>query len=229
LLDDMSQSFASDVLPALIRASSIDRSRFVADLGRRGLPVSRAEDLRELDVELIDPVARSIVQSARRVSAVSGVGLGMGGWLAVAPEVLQQMVMLLKMAQRLSLLYGIDYQQRTGEVLVWKAMAHAVGADSNLEGATPASLQIPARLGRTGMAVNPIVSRIALAVLQRIALRLSAPLGRMVPVVGSGVGMLANYAQMGRAGRRMMEFYRCRRYSLGRSGFEDLVEVEVLG
>jgi hypothetical protein len=228
LLDDMNQSFASDVLPALIRAASIDPARFLTDLGRRGLPVNRVEDLRELDVELIDPVARSIVKSARRVSAVSGVGMGMGGWLAVAPEVLQQMVMLLKMAQRLSLLYGVDYRGRAGEVVLWKAMAHAVGADANPEGVTPASLQIPARLGRTGMAVNPIVSRIALAVLQRLALRLSAPLGRMVPVVGSGVGMLANYAQMGRAGRRMMEFYRCRRYSLGRGGFEDLVEVEVL-
>ena len=229
MLDDMSQSFATDVLPALIRAASIDPGRFAARLRQRGLPVSRVEDLRGLDVELIDPVARSIVQSARRISAVSGVGLGMGGWIAVAPEVLQQMVMLLKLAQRLSLLYGIDYRQRAGEVVLWKALAHAVGADARVEGPTEATLQIPARITRSGLAVNPVVSRIAVAVLRRLALRLSAPLGRMVPVLGSGVGMWSNYAQMGRAGRRMMDFFRSRRYSLGRGSNEDLVEVEVLG
>jgi len=227
LLDDMSNRLATEVLPALIRAASIDVDRFLKDLRRRGLAVEDLQDLRALDVELLDPVADSLIESSRRISAVSGVGLGMGGWIAIGPDIAGQLTTLLKMAQRLSLLHGIDFRTRSGEVLMWKAIADSVGVDMGREEMS-AAWTLPARIGRTSWAVNPVVGRLAIAVIRRLALKLSTPLGRMVPLVGSGVGMWSNYSQMGRAGRRMAAFYRARRASGGSGEREELVEVEVV-
>ena len=224
LFNDVSQRLSDDVLPALVRAASIDPESFLRDLRRRGLQARRLEDLRQLDLALIDPIAASLVEATRRISAVSGVGLGMGGWLGIAPEVVGQLALLLKLAQRLSLVYGIDYRTRSGEVLLWKAMARGVGVEAPVEG-KPRQGGLPARLGGASVAVNPVATRLATAVLRRLALRTASPLGRMVPLLGSGVGMWSNYAQMGRTGRRMMAFYRKRRLVIGD---DDLVEVEVI-
>jgi len=227
LFDDVSQRLATEVLPALIRTASIDPDRFLDDLRRRGLAVEDLGSLRSLDVELLDPVATSLIESSRRISAVSGVGLGMGGWIAIGPDIAGQLTTLLKMAQRLSLLYGIDYRTRRGEVLLWKAIASGVGVDTRREEMTT-TWSLPSRIGRTSWAFNPVVGRLAVAVVRRLALKLSTPLGRMVPVVGGGVGMWSNYTQMGRAGRTMAAFYRERRASVGRGDREQLVEVEVV-
>ena len=181
--------------------------------------------LRRLDIELLDPVATSLIESSRRISAVSGVGLGMGGWIAIGPDIASQLTTLLKMAQRLSLLYGIDFRTRHGEVMMWKAIADGVGVRRE---ESSAAWDLPAKIGRTPWAVSPVAGRLAVAVVRSLALKLSAPLGRMVPFVGSGVGMWSNYTQMGRAGRRMSAFYRTRRASIGSADREQRIEVDVV-
>ena len=149
----------------------------------------------------------------------------MGGWIAIGPDIASQLTTLLKMAQRLSLLYGIDFRTRRGEVLMWKAIADGVGVGRE---ESAAAWALPAKIGRSSWAVNPVAGRLAVAVVRRLALKLSSPLGRMVPIVGGGVGMWSNYSQMGRAGRRMAAFYRTRRASVGSADRERRIEVEVV-
>jgi hypothetical protein len=226
LLDDVARQLNSDLIPALVRAASIDPDRFCDDLRERGLPIQRLTDLRTLDTALLDPVAESLIESARRRSALSGVGLGMGGWLAIPPEILAQLVQQLKLAQRLSLLYGVDFRSPAGELALWKAMAEGADVTVPIEG-SPRQVagSLPARIGRTPVAVNPVVSRLALAVVRQIVTRRALPVGRLVPVVASGVGMVSNYVQFGRAGRRMMAYYRRTRVTAPDA---TLLEVEIL-
>ncbi len=226
LFDDVSRQLGSDLIPALVRAASIDPDRFCDELRGRGLPIERLDDLRGLDLALLDPVAESLIESARRRSALSGVGLGMGGWIAIPPEILAQLVQQLKLAQRLSLVYGVDFRTPAGEMALWKAVAEGADVELPAEG-SPRTVgsALPARIGRTPVAVNPVVSRLALAVVRQIVTRRALPLGRLVPVVAGGVGMVSNYVQFGRAGRRMMAYYRRMRVSVPS---ETLLEVEIL-
>jgi hypothetical protein len=211
-LRDVAPLLTEQVLPALYRVASVDPEAFLAQLRRRGVRAYTLDDLRQVEGELIDRVAEDEIRSARRMSALSGVGLGMGGWLAIPPDVASQVVALLKLAQRMSLLYGFDYRASSGEIELWKAMADAVGAKVDLTG-TPddRARRLPAQVGGSRLALHPIAWRLAQAVVRRLAFRISTPLGRMVPVLSGGIGGATNYVQMGRAGQRMMAYYRARR------------------
>ena len=228
LLDDLGPLLSEQVLPAVYRTLSVEPERLLADLRRRGLNVHTLDDLRDVDPDVVDRVAEDVVRSARRMSAVSGVGLGMGGWLAIPPEIVHQVVSLLKLAQRLSLLYGIDYRTGVGEIELFKALATGVDARIDLSG-TPGDVtrRLPREFSRNRVALHPIAWRLAQAVVRKLVLRVSTPLGRLVPVLSGGVGAVTNYAQMGRAGRRMMAYYRARDVH-GRAGGEPGVDVEVL-
>ncbi len=225
---DVAPLLTEQVLPALYRAASVDPEGFYAQLRRRGVRVYTLDDLRRVDPDLVDRIARGEIRSARRMSALSGVGLGMGGWFAIPPDIASQVVALLKLAQRMSLLYGVDYRAGAGEIELWKAMAEAVGARVDLSG-TPGDVarRLPAQVGRSRLALHPIAWRLAQAVVRRLALRVSTPLGRMVPVLSGGIGGATNYVQMGRAGQRMMAYYRARR-GPGTTGPDAPLEVEVV-
>jgi len=207
---------------------SVDPERFLAQLRRRGVRVHTLDDLRAVDPDRLDRIAGDEIRSARRRSAVSGVGLGMGGWLAIPPDIAHQLVSLVTLAQRLSLVYGVDFRTGRGEIELWKGIAEAVGAKVDITGTpTDVARRMPVQLGRSRIALHPIAWRLAQAVARRLALRVSTPLGRMVPVLSGGIGGVTNYVQMGRAGQRMMAYYRGRR---GAEGVEigESIEVEVV-
>ncbi len=227
LLEDLAQRLPDGFLPGLYRAASIDRAKFLVQLQNRGLSIGYLEDLARLDLALIQPVAESFVRSSRRVSALSGVGSGMAGWVAIAPEAGHAAAMLLKLAQRLSLLYGIDYTTPEGELHLWKAIAEAVGVEEKMEGVVDAAKQFPEML-KSGRAIhNPMVRQLAQAVMKRLILRISAPFGRMVPIIGGGIGGWSNYREMGRAGHRMMRYYERRRDTIADAGARE-IEVEIV-
>ncbi len=227
-LRDVSPVLTEDVLPVLYRAVSVEPERFWAQLRRRGVRVYTLDDLGRIDPEVLDQVARDEIRGARRMSAVSGVGLGMGGWLAIPPDIAHQVVSLIKLGQRLSLVYGVDFRTGQGEIELWKAIADSVGATVDITG-TPGDVarRMPTQLGRTRIALHPIAWRLAQAVLRRLALRVSTPLARVVPVLSGGIGGVTNYVQMGRAGQRMMAYYRGRRFPDGAGSLAG-VEVEVV-
>lgn len=227
LLQDLAQRLPDAFLPALYRAASIDQTKFLMQLQSRGLNITHLGDLASQDLALIQPVAESFVRSSRRVSALSGVGSGVAGWVAIAPEAGHAAAMLLKLAQRLSLLYGFDYLTPAGELLLWKAIAEAVGVEERMEGVVDTARQLPEML-KSGRAINnPVVRQLAQAVMKRLILRISAPFGRMVPIIGGGIGGWSNYREMGRAGRRMMRYYERRRDTLRNAGGRE-IEVEIV-
>lgn len=213
---DASLSWTEDAIAALYRVVSVDPDRFLAQLRERGLRAGSITDLRQLDPAVREGLAGDLIRTARRTSAISGVGFGFGGWAAVAPEIVGQLVLIVQLGQRLSLLHGVDYRSPAGEIELWKAMAEGTGARVDLQG-TPrqAAWRLPVVMGHNRFALGPLAGKIALAVVRRLLTGLSTPLGRMVPVVGSGVGLVANYTVMARVGRRMMAYYRRRHGPMG--------------
>ncbi len=208
---ETTRTWTEDAVAALYRVASVDPDRFLVQMRSRGLHVTRIEDLAGLDDAIRDGVAEELIRRSRRISAITGVGMGFGGWAALPPDLAQQLVMILQLAQRLSLLYGLDYRSPAGELELWKAVAAGIGARIDVVG-TPRDVgwRLPVAFGRRRLALGPIAGKIAAAVVRRLVTRLSAPLGRMVPVVGSGVGLVSNYLLMGRVGHRMMAYHRRR-------------------
>lgn len=231
-IDDLAQDLLSalddGLIQGLYRLASVDPAAVLDDLSTSGTPVEAIDAVRRVPVEVIDPLARRYVREASRAAAVSGASLGFGGWVGVPPGLLHLVVLLVRLAQRLSVVYGVDFRTGKGEIELWKALAHGVGADVDWEG-TEAELmrRLPAVVTGTGTFSNPLLVKAAQAVLMRIALSSGARLTRFVPVVGAGSGAVLNYLEVVRVGRRLVETYRTRHAI---AGFDpgQAVEVEIL-
>ncbi len=216
------------LLQALYRLTWVDVDGVLGDLKAGGTTVGEVADLHSIAAERLDPVADSYIRKARRNAALSGASLGAGGWMALPPGLGHLVVVIVRLAQRLSLVYGFDYRSARGEIELWKALAHAVDADVDWEG-TEAELmrRLPVVVTGTGTFANPLLLKALQAVVMRIAIAAGTRVTRWVPVVGGGSGMVLNYLQVNAIGQKLKTTWRGRHAI---SGFDPraAVEVEVL-
>jgi hypothetical protein len=155
--------------------------------------------------------------------------MGFSGWIGIPSSLAHLVIVLLRLAQRISLAYGFDYRTSRGEIEMWKALAGSVGADVDWEG-TEAELmrRLPAVITGTGTFANPLLLKAVQAVITRVALNSSLRVTRAVPVVGAGSGFLLNFVHVDRVGKRLKASYR-NRHAI--SGFDPsaAIEVEIVG
>ncbi len=216
------------LVQGLYRLASVEPDSVLSDLSTGEKRLERIEDSRRLPVELIDPVAARYIKDARRSAALSGASLGFGGWMGLPPGLMHLMVLLLRLAQRLSLAYGVDYRTGKGEIELWKALATAVGAKVDWEG-TEAELmrKLPVVVTGTGAFANPLLVQAARAVLMRVAIIGGARVTRFVPVVGAGSGAVLNFLEVHRVGHRLKATFRTRHAIVGFDPGQ-AIEVEIL-
>lgn len=216
------------LIQALYRLASVEPEAVLAELSGPDRPVRNIEAVASLPVEVLDPIASRYIRQARRSAAVSGASLGFGGWVGVPPGLLHLVVLIVRLAQRLAVTYGVDFRTGRGEIELWKALASGVGANVDWEG-TEAELirRLPAVVTGTGTFANPLLVKAAQAVLMRVAVTAGTRVTRFLPVVGAGSGAVLNYLEMHRVGRRLKETWRTRHAI---AGFDpsDAVVVEIL-
>jgi hypothetical protein len=231
-IDDLANHILSaldeGLIQALYRLASVEPSEVLAELSGPDGPPSSIEQVASLPVELIDPVATRYIREARRAAALSGASLGFGGWMGVPPGLMHLVVLLLRLSQRLAVAYGVDFRTSRGEIELWKALAHGVGASVDWEG-TEAELmrRLPVVVTGTGTFTNPLLVKAAQAVLMRVAVTAGTRVTRFVPVVGAGSGAVLNYLEVHRVGRRLKETWRSRHAIAGFKPSDALV-VEIL-
>ncbi len=216
------------LVQGLYRLASVEPASVLADLSSGDERLQRIEDSGLLPVELIDSVAHRYIKDARRAAALSGASLGFGGWIGLPPGLMHLMVLLLRLAQRLSLAYGVDYRTGKGEIELWKALAAAVGAKVDWEG-TEAELmrRLPVVVTGVGAFSNPLLVQAARAVLMRVAIIGGARITRFVPVVGAGSGAVLNFLEVHRIGNRLKLTFRARHAIVGFDPGQ-AIEVEIL-
>jgi|GEM_PF-1578917 len=216
------------LIQALYRTASVDPAEVLERLSAPGRPVRTIEAVGALPVEFIDPVASKYIREASRSAALSGASLGFGGWVGVPPGLLHLTVLLVRLSQRMSVAYGVDFRTGRGEIEMWKALAHGVGANVDWEG-TEAELmrRLPAVVTGTGTFANPLLVKAAQAVLMRVALSAGARVTRFVPVVGAGSGAVLNFLEVHRVGKRLKETWRGR-HAIAGFDRNEAVEVEIL-
>jgi uncharacterized protein (DUF697 family) len=170
---------------ALMRAYKtvrVEPERFLIELrAAYGFPVSSFQGVYSLDVRLLDEVSEKIIRGAMKMAAAEGAGLGIGGFITIVPDFSILAGITLRTIQKLSLLYGYEYNTEEEVSELWIAAASAAGVD----------------LGRDLLEKN-VVNKLIPRIIQQIAAKASAEFvekwaGRLIPVASSVIGGVLNY------------------------------------
>ena len=160
----------------------VEPSRFLLQLqAGYGLPIQSFQGVYSIDRAVLDDLAGRIVRSGMRVAAIEGAGLGLGGLITVVPDVSILAAITLRTLQKLSLLYGFEFNTDEEIAELWIAAASAAGVDISRE-----------------LLEKEVVSRFVPRVIRRIAVQASSEVvekwsARLIPVASSLIGAGLNY------------------------------------
>ncbi len=178
------------------RHVQVDPEKYLRHLRRaHRLPIQAWEDVFHLGPEILSPHADRIIRASARAAALEGMGLGLGGWLTVVPDMGILSGITIRLLQKLSLLYGFEYATDDEVVELWIAAASAAGLDVGREFIEKQAIE---RL------VPRIMDRIAVKVSAEVAEKWS---GRLIPLLSAGAGGTLNYYFVRTWGRRARKHF----------------------
>jgi uncharacterized protein (DUF697 family) len=190
------------LVKGLTRAYStvrVDPQKFLLQLrGSYRLPISGYHGVFSLDIGALDDVAEAIIRSGMKLAAIEGAGFGLGGIITIVPDMGILSAITMRTIQKLSLLYGFEFNTDTEIAELWIAAASAAGVDISRD-----------------LIEKEVVNKFVPKVIQRIAARASAEVvekwaGRVIPLASSAIGAGLNYWFVRAWGRRAMEHFRQR-------------------
>ncbi len=161
-----------------------------------GLPINSYQGVFSLPIEQLDDVARQAIRAGMKRAAAEGAGLGLGGIMTMVPDLGILAGITMRTVQKLSLIYGFEFNTDEEVAELWVAAASAAGVD----------------IGRE-LAEKQMVNRFVPRVIQAIAVQASKEVvekwaGRLVPVLSSVIGGALNYYFVSAWGRRAMRHFR---------------------
>jgi len=175
----------------------VDPEKFLLQLRTAyRLPISGYHGTYSLELGELDVVADDIVRSGMKLAAVEGAGFGMGGLITILPDLGILSAITMRTIQKLSLVYGFQFNTDTEIAELLIAAASAAGVDISRE-----------------LMEKEIVNKFVPRVIQRIAARASAEVvekwaGRMIPLISSAIGAGLNYWFVRAWGERAKNHFR---------------------
>jgi EcsC family protein len=172
----------SNALWRAYKTVRVDPDRFLMELrAGHGLPVSSFQGMYSIEPPVLDTVAERIIHGSMKVAAAEGAGFGLGGLLTIVPDFSILAGITLRTIQKLSLVYGFEFNTDEEMAELWIAAASAAGVD----------------LGRD-LLEKSVINRFIPRIIQRIAAKASTEFvekwaGRMIPIVSSVIGATLNY------------------------------------
>src|ERR1700721_2307504 len=173
------------MVKGLTRAYStvrVDPDKFLMQL-RAGyrVPISGYHGMHSLEIGEVDAVADSIIRAGMKMAAVEGAGFGLGGLITIVPDLGILSAITMRTIQKLSLVYGFQFNTDDEMAELWIAAASAAGVDITRE-----------------LLEKEVVNKFVPRVIQRIAARASTEVvekgaGRRIPLASSGIGAGLNY------------------------------------
>ncbi len=163
-----------------------------------GLPIQTFEGVFSVEMSQLDDVARGIVRSGMKVAAAEGAGFGLGGFITMVPDFSILAAITLRTIQKLSLVYGFEYNTDEETAELWIAAASAAGVDISRE-----------------LLEKEVVNRFVPKVIERIAAQAGKEAvekwsGRLIPLTSSVIGAALNYYFIRAWGGRAAEHFRRR-------------------
>jgi uncharacterized protein (DUF697 family) len=160
----------------------VDPEKFLLQLrAAYRVPISGYHGVFSLDVGELDDVAESIIRSGMKLAALEGAGFGLGGIITIVPDMGILAAITMRTVQKLSLLYGFEFNTDNEIAELWIAAASAAGVDISRD-----------------LIEKEVVNKFVPRVIQRIAARASAEVvekwaGRVIPLASSAIGAGLNY------------------------------------
>jgi len=177
----------------------VDPAKFLMQLRvAYRVPISGYHGVFSLEVYELDTVAESVIRSGMKMAAIEGAGFGLGGWITIVPDLGILSAITMRTIQKLSLIYGFEYNTDDEIAELWIAAASAAGVDLSRE-----------------LLEREVVSKFVPRVIQRIAARASTEVvekwaGRVIPLASSAIGAGLNYWFVRAWGQRAMAHFRQR-------------------
>jgi uncharacterized protein (DUF697 family) len=175
----------------------VDPSKFLLQLrSAYGVPITSFQGIYSVDVSLLDDLANRVIHSGMKLAAAEGAGFGMGGILTMIPDLSILAGITLRTIQKLSLIYGFEYNTDEETAELWIAAASAAGVDISRE-----------------ILEKEVVNRFVPKVIQRIAAQASKEAvekwaGRVIPIASSAIGAGLNYYFVRAWGERAKAHFR---------------------
>ena len=112
----------------------VDPDKFLLQL-RAGyrVPISGYHGVFSLEIHELDVVAESIIRGGMKMAAVEGAGFGLGGLITIVPDLGVLSAITMRTVQKLSLLYGFQFNTDDEIAELWIAAASAAGLDVSRE------------------------------------------------------------------------------------------------
>jgi hypothetical protein len=179
------------------RTVGVDPDRFLLQLrAAYGMPISSFQGIHTLDIDVLDDVANRVIHSGMKMAAAEGAGFGLGGVVTMLPDLSILAGITLRTIQKLSLIYGFEYNTDEETAELWIAAASAAGVDISRE-----------------LLEKEVVSRFVPKVIQRIAVQASTEAvekwsGRVIPIFSSAIGAGLNYYFVRAWGKRAKMHFR---------------------
>jgi len=181
----------------------VDPDKFLLQL-RAGyrVPISGYHGVFSLEIHELDVVAESIIRGGMKMAAVEGGGFGLGGLITIVPDLGVLSAITMRTVQKLSLLYGFQFNTDDEIAELWIAAASAAGLDVSRE-----------------FVEREVVQRFVPRVIQRIAAKASAEMvvmlaARVIPLASSAIGAGLNYWFVRAWGERARTHFRQRHLQL---------------
>ena len=177
----------------------VDPEKFLLQLrGAYRVPISGYHGVFSLDVGELDDVAEAIIRSGMKLAAIEGAGFGLGGIITIVPDMGILSAITMRTIQKLSLLYGFEFNTDNEIAELWIAAASAAGVDISRD-----------------LIEKEVVNKFVPKVIQRIAARASTEVvekwaGRVIPLASSAIGAGLNYWFVRAWGRRAQAHFRTR-------------------
>jgi hypothetical protein len=160
----------------------VDPDKFLLQLRTAyRVPISGYHGVYSLEIGELDAVADDLIRGGMKLAAAEGAGFGLGGLITILPDLGILSAITMRTIQKLSLIYGFQFNT-DGEIAeLWIAAASAAGVDISRE-----------------LVEKEVVNKFVPRVIQRIAARASTEVvekwaGRMIPLVSSALGAGLNY------------------------------------
>jgi len=160
----------------------VDPNKFLLQLrAAYGVPINTFQGSYSVDLSVLDDLANRVIHSGMKLAAAEGAGFGMGGILTMLPDLSILAGITLRTIQKLSLIYGFEYNTDEETAELWIAAASAAGVDISRE-----------------VLEKEVVARFVPKVIQRIAAQASKEAvekwaGRVIPIASSAIGAGLNY------------------------------------
>jgi len=175
----------------------VDPDRYLFQLRTaHELPIATFRGMATLPIETVDDVAEQTIRAGMKLAAAEGAGMGLGGLVTLVPDLSILAVITFRTLQKLSLIYGFEFNTDEEVAELWMAAASAAGVDISRE-----------------VLEKEVVNRFVPRVIRAIAAQASKEIvekwaGRIIPLVSSAVGAGLNYYFVRAWGERAKRHFR---------------------